>query len=367
MKAKLTILIGLFLSSHTSILFAYPGESIVRDANGDYIITYWNGANMMHSKFYPATKIVPRANSSFNLSAKDLIIYRYTISNGATAKQPITSVNIKNISRIYGSKAMIPITSQTTPQEAVAAVQSMSAPLTKPNKWDGAADQDPSNALAMQAGWFFSTADDVSVLGIGVMPGDSVRGFGFSSFDLPGIGNVQLQGEVKEHGVYEDEGPDPAESSIIPELERLEQRDFIARPVAEPLIAVPVPFVAYILLDRIRIHVATWPDRQLLDPTFAAQLDRYLAAATDAYRLNNNKVGKEHIESVRKLLEHEHRFLDHDDEDNEDTPEHKHATRNTIDRLAARVLDFDLRYVLKRMEREHEHEDSDRRKEQERK
>jgi hypothetical protein len=53
--------------------------------------------------------------------------------------------------------------------------------------------------------------------------------------------------------------------------------------------------------------------------------------------------------------------LDHDDEDNEDTAEHKAATRLTIDRLAARVLDFDLRYVLKRTE--HEHEEGDRKKE----
>jgi DNA-binding FrmR family transcriptional regulator len=52
------------------------------------------------------------------------------------------------------------------------------------------------------------------------------------------------------------------------------------------------------------------------------------------------------------LLEHEHKYLDHDDEDNDDMAEQKAATRLTIDRLAARVLDFDLRYVLKRTEPE---------------
>ena len=66
---------------------------------------------------------------------------------------------------------------------------------------------------------------------------------------------------------------------------------------------------------------------------------------------------------MRKLLDREHKYLDHDDEDNDDTAEHKAATRLTIDRLAARVLDFDLRYVLKRTEHEHEHEEGDRRKE----
>jgi hypothetical protein len=94
-----------------------------------------------------------------------------------------------------------------------------------------------------------------------------------------------------------------------------------------------------------------------------------MVAAANAYRNNQPKVGREQIESLRKMLDREHKYLDHDDEDNEDTPEHKHATRLTIDRLAARVLDFDLRYVLKRTERGHEHEhgDGDRRKEQGRK
>jgi hypothetical protein len=115
-------------------------------------------------------------------------------------------------------------------------------------------------------------------------------------------------------------------------------------------IAVPVPFDAAVLLDRIRFHVATWPGKQLLDPAFAAQLDSYMVAAVDAYRLNNTKAGKEHIMTVRRMLAKEHHHLDHDDEDTDDTDEHKAATRLAIDRVAARVLDFDLRYVLKRME-----------------
>jgi hypothetical protein len=87
-----------------------------------------------------------------------------------------------------------------------------------------------------------------------------------------------------------------------------------------------------------------------------------MVAAANAYRLNNSRAGKENIDSVRSLLAHEHNFLDHDDEDNDDTAEHKAATHLTIDRLAARALDFDLRYVLKRSEKEHDHDEGDRKK-----
>jgi hypothetical protein len=157
---------------------------------------------------------------------------------------------------------------------------------------------------------------------------------------------------------FPDDGPDES-SAIFAQLDQLRKNDFIVRNAVVPTIAVPNPFDAAALLDRIRAQVDTWPSKQLLDTAFAAKLDSNLVAAANAYRLNNSKAGKEQIESVRKLLNHEHNYLDHDDEDNDDTPEHKTATRLTIDRLAARVLDFDLRYVLKRMEKEHEHDHDD--------
>ncbi len=354
MGAKPAILIGLFLASQASILFAYPGENIVRDANGDYIITYWNGANLRQVKFVPATKIAPAVQSKLQLSDAKLITYRYTISNGRNARQPITSIRIGGITRVYGNKPMIPITSDMTPQAAVAAVESLSAPITKPDKWEGSANEDPKNNSALQVSWYFSTEDYPNETRIGVMPENKQQGFGFASFDLPGIGSMQLQGDTPIQASYGDEGPDPEESAIVPQLDQIHQNDFIARPIAAPLIAVPVPFDAAILLDRIRNHVATWPGRQLANPAFAAQLDRYLAAAADAYRLNQPKAGKEQIETLRKMLAKEHRYLDYDDEDHDDDEEHKTATRFSIDRLAARVLDFDLRYVLKRSSKEKE-------------
>ncbi len=136
------------------------------------------------------------------------------------------------------------------------------------------------------------------------------------------------------------------------EFDLIEQNDFVPRNAAIPTIAVPVSFDAAVLIDNIRAEMLTWPGKKLLDPVYATQLERYLVAAADAYRLNNTKAGKEHIETVRKLLAKEHHNLDHDDEDNDDIEERRAVTRFSIDRLAARVLDFDLRYVLKRMERE---------------
>lgn len=350
MKAQLSIITMLALFLQTQLAFAYPGESIVRDANGDYVVTYWNGANLMQTTFSPATKIEPKVKSRLHLSPTNLITYRYAISNGGGAKQPITSVRIGNITGMYGSQTIPPISSIATPEAAIAAVRRMSTALVIPNKWVGAAHEDPFNSSTFQAGWHFSSEQLPNEKWTGIMPGSEISGFGYSSFDLPGIWEMRMKGEVENHGVYEDEGPDPHESEIVSQLEQIEKNDFVLRNVASPSISIPVPFDAAVLLDRIRTHVATWPGKQLLDPAFAAQLDRYMVAAAEAYRLNNTKAGRENIMTARRMLAKEHHNLDHDDDD--DTEEHKTASRLTIDRLAARVLDFDLRYVLKRTGKE---------------
>lgn len=278
-------------------------------------------------------------------------MYRYTVSNGAMAKQPIVGIWIENIvNPLIGERAE----NLDAPVDVLKVIDAANKAATPaPSGWYGDIIRSKHRvAWSPNVGTTFS--------GGGIQQGQTMSGFRFASLDLPGVGEARLEGTGAMFS-YPDEGP-ADDSSVLAELERMRDNDFVARPAAVPTIAVPVPFDAAVLLDRIRAQVTSWPSKQLLDLAFTAQLDRYLAAAANAYRLNQPKAGKENIDAVRKLLAHEHQNLDHDEDDSEDTAEHKAATRLTIDRLAARVLDFDLRYVLKRMEREHEHE-GDHRKE----
>jgi hypothetical protein len=339
-----------------------PGESIDFDPRtGDYMINYmgWSADGtpvMQHVRFVPATKIEPTVKSRFALGRDGAITYSYSIVSGAKSRQPLTSMVFDPVSSIKASMSL-PKTWKEHDRKLMRAVSTASkSALLTPSGWDG--DINPSDVGGHRISWIFLnlvTNND------GLQPGQSQGGFGFASLDLPGMGVAELDGNSPTIG-FPDEGPD---GEISNQHQKLLQNDFVTRPAVIPTITDPNPFDAAVLLDSIRTQVATWPSKKLLDPAFAAQLDRYMAAAADAYRHNQPKAGKEHIESLRKLLEHEHRFLDHDDEDNDDTAEHKTATRLTIDRLAARVLDFDLRYVLKRMEKEHEHEhdEGDHRKE----
>ena len=347
-----------FVISATFALQVYgaPGESIVLDPNtGDYQITYLGTGSPGNKKnkplrkttFVPATKINPAIDSSFKWRGADAVAYSYRVKNGSTSRQPLDSLFFDPVSDIV-SAVPLPKRNEDVDINTIAQIDKIGRDsLTTPRGWDGSAVTSDDGGL--RVGWVFAKLNTSTK---GLIAGSTQDGFGFFSKDIPGIGIAQLSGYSPILG-YDDEGPS---GEIGDQLNKLTQNDFVTRNVAVPTIVAPVPFDAAVLLDRIRTHVATWSGKQLLDSAYAAQLDRYLAAAANAYRLNQPKVGREQIDSVRRMLDHEHKYLDHDDEDHDDTPEHKAATRMTIDRLAARVLDFDLRYVLKRTEKEHEHD-----------
>jgi len=353
-KSKLYF--GLLAVLVATCVQAYPGESVVLDqVTGNYIITYRSSdpdeKRLMQTEFVPATKIVPTIHSAFRSNEKVGVFYHYSVSNAALAKQGIVGVEIINVlNRIIGIQAK-DFDAPLAVRQAINAANNTAMP--SPAGWhSGFTTINNERESIDKIYWTINHGTGSATDGI--LAGQTLRGFGFASYDLPGVGESRLDGVGAMFG-YPDEGPDD-DSAVLAEIDRLRDNDYISKPVATPSIAVPMPFDAAVLLDRIRAHVSTWPSQQLVDSAYAIQLDRRLVAAADAYRLNNAKVGKEHIEAIRKMLEKEHHYLDKEDADDEDTEEHKRAVRFTIDRLAARVLDFDLKYVLKRMKKNEEHE-----------
>ena len=337
-----------------------PGESIVRDPNtDDYIITYANAVGRLkQSRFVPSTKIDPTLSSKFE-NQRGLIRYRYAIKNGSGSKQPLIGLTFDPVSNLW-TRTALPKTGQeqtqayiqnaTNPTQLMQMVVDNTRIVETPTGWS--CDVMPAGEAEWAGYRIACSFDDLDEnKRNGLQAGNTISGFGFYSMDLPGVGAAQLEGFGDMGPGFVDEGPD---GEISDQLEVIQKNDYVSRNAAVPTIAVPTPFDAAVVLDRVRSHVATWSGKQLLDPAFAAQLDRYMVAAAEAYRLNNTKAGRENVQTMRKLLAKEHHNLDRDAEDDDDSEERKAVTRLSIDRLAARVLDFDLRYVLKRMEREHE-------------
>jgi hypothetical protein len=331
--------------------FAHAQGGIVfNPATGSYTITYRGDGDMSETTYIPANQIAPSVQSMFRLMENKAVSYRYTVANGATAKLSIEIIYIDGVPNLLLGE-ISPVENESM-AEVDARFASINRAMSSPLNWMKSIYRDQ---LPHPPRIVWLSEDDKG--NPGILPGGRVSGFGFASLDLPGI--LQIKLEASGSGiVYADEGP-AEDDPITQQIDQLRDNDFIAKPAAVPFIAVPAPFDAAVLLDRIRTHVATWQDKQLVDPAFAAQIDRYMVAAANAYRLNQAKAGKEHIETLREMLKREHKDLDHDDDENENgkrgekNDDHRAATqRILIERLAARILDFDLKYVLKRTERE---------------
>ena len=331
--------------------YAANGESIVLNpTTGDYLITYYGVGNpgdkrkkrdktdkiLRQTIFIPATKIVPIVSSSFKLREKGEIVYSYRITNGQNSKQPLDMIIFDPVSDIVSSLPL-PKRHQDVDLKTIAQIDASGVTaLSSPDKWTGRATT--SHEGGLRIGWTYYDSSDATD---GLATGKKQAGFGFTSTDIPGIGIAQLYGRSSVLG-FVDQGPS---GEISDQLEILTKNDFVPRNAAVPTIFVPTPFNASVLLGRIQSHVHTWIASGLLDVSFSSQLDRYFQAAIDAYSHSQPKVAKEHIQTLRKMLKNEHEGIDH--EEDEEKNERKSA-RVSIDRLAARVLDFDLKYVLKR-------------------
>ena len=341
----------LFLTMIASFnTYGAPGESIILNpTTGDYLITYYGTGNpgdkknkiLRQSIFVPATKIVPVVNSSFKLREKGEVAYSYRTINGHKSRQPLAMIILDPVTDIVSSLPL-PKRHQDVDLNTIAQIDASGVTaLSSPDNWTGRTTTSRKGGLRIS--WSYYDSSDATE---GLAVGKTQTGFGFFSKDIPGIWIAQLYGRSSVLG-FVDQGPS---GEISDQLETLTKNDYVSRNAAVPTIAVPTPFNASVLLGRIQSHVHTWIASGLLDATFSSQLDRYFQAAIDAYSRNQPKVGKEHIETLRKMLKREHEGIDHDEDEKAEEKNERKSARVTIDRLAARILDFDLKYVLKRME-----------------
>jgi hypothetical protein len=349
MKTSNKLIAGFVAMAISYYAQAYPGEGIVLDpTTGNYTITYRgdpNSTELSQTIFVPATKIEPTIHSSFRMGEKGAIVYRYTVSNGVAAKQTILGFRLDQIINPVVGELPFPHGSFTQAEED-AYDAALKAAITSPANWNGNIIRLPSDNLDRIA-WRPKPGVPQTV---GIQAGRTLTGFGFSSLDLPSMGLSQTDCLSDVFG-FPDEGP-VDDSDVLDELNRLRDNDFITRPAAVPMIAVPAPFDAAVLLDRIQTQMHTWIGMKLLDATFSTQLDRSFQSAISAYRLNQPKVGKKQIQAMREMLKKEHADADREDDNDERSEKGDHDDKNKpilIDKLAARILDFDLKYVTKRM------------------
>ncbi len=302
-------------------------EAIVLDpSTRNYIISYRGfdldtGAEPWRRVvFVPATKIDPVAKSRFKLTNQGLVAYHYKIKNASTSQQALS-----------GFRALVSQANRTS--QAV------------PQGWRGSVVPD-RNTANMRLNWSYSRQQ----AGDGLRPGASQSGFWVESSDLPGVGMLRLRGAAPTLA-FPDEGPDQELSDKLDELSSPDN-DSVPHLAAVPRIPNPTSFNAVVVLGGVQKHVKDdMASMQLIDPALLALVDRGLTQAIAAAQGGNTPSLLHEIKSLRKLLKQEHADVDKDDDDRDDDDKSKTA-KLQIDKLAARVLDFDLKYVERRVKGE---------------
>ncbi|MDD5058099.1 MAG: hypothetical protein PHQ60_09515 [Sideroxydans sp.] len=360
--SKIIVASVLALSSAQSLAALRPGEGVVRDpVTGNYTAQFWlkdgEDGQMITAQLKTATKTEPTILSKNKLIENWIIRYTYTLSNGSKAKQPIEDVMFRGLP----PKANILNSLVITGSDNSNLIEFFESSLAVPNnQWYGSGARHQEELII---GWHYS-ADSFDPQ-LGLQPGASLKGFGFNSIDLPGVWIAQIVGNVGYHHfqpLYEND------SDVDELMSEIEYNDFVPRNVAAPMISVSAPFDPAIVMENIRTHVATWPGKQLAEAAFAAQLDLNLQAAANAYRTNQPEAAKGYIEILLDMIRRDHKDIDREDDEDNDGKNDSQKTNTqhlTIDRLAARVLDFDLKYVLKRMRHEGEENDGKKSKDKE--
>jgi len=148
---------------------------------------------------------------------------------------------------------------------------------------------------------------------------------------------------------FPDEGP---KKEIADQLDLLTDpiKNSVHKIASVPRISVPSPYDATTVLTNIQKHLdQDLVTMKLVEPALAAELDRRLETAIAAAKSGNGAALKADLKEVRKILKRECQDLDKDDDGDRDDDGKAKKSKPRVDKLAARVLDFDLEYVEKRV------------------
>lgn len=303
------------------IIFQQGQERIVQDSRtSEYVIEYiGNDGTLKTVRWTPATNIQVTVRSRFKQSG-DRINYSYAINNHKNSLQPVLGFRVL----IKGS---------------------MEKDLLAPKNWNASVVKNYDDPTA--GVWVSWTPNRTEY---SLTPGESLSGLDMVNTELPGAGMALARGLMSVL-TYPDEGPSGALIEFMEDGGFLKKAsEGVSRLAAVPRIPNPAPFNAVVVLGGIQKHAKDdMAAMQLIDPALLALIDRGLTQAIAAAQGGNTPSLLHEIKSLRKLLKQEYANVDMDDDGDRDGDDKEKKVKPLIDKLAARVLDFDLKYVEKRV------------------
>ena len=341
------------------------------DRSGLWVYTLFNPSDLSRSKevrYTPRTLIEPLVKSSVRWD-KNLFEYRYRITNGAGARQPVSSVSVRAPKWDAEAIKHAPLRPGLTgPEIQVIARAEVKAEedfvvktLYSPNQWKPFLNLNRPTRVVF--GWLanYEIINNGKTT-VGIAPRTTQGGFSVLRTELPGATWMELQGDTPD--IYE-AATLPRSGAVADQVAQVLAEDFVFVAAIVSAIVVPKPYDGAELARRIKAHVATWPESGLMDATrfavIAPKFDELIQAAAGT---DTKLTKKAAIEILVEAFKH-HPGMNHvNTADDEDAHDSKSATRKIISpqgaltevnetsvpfhRVAARALVFDLMYLLAR-------------------
>lgn len=365
----LRIFVVLAVAIGPTVTNAQTDKDTVRwdDRAGQWVYTLYNPSDLSRYKaerYTPRTLIEPQVNSSVRWE-KDLYEYRYRVRNGAQARQSISEISVRAPKWDAAGVERKPLAPDLTSSQIIAISRAERAAekvfvaktLYSPHRWKPFLNVNSPTRVGF--GWLADLQKDYN----GIAPRSSQGNFSVLRPELPGAGWMQMQGDT----------PDIYNAAILPQSGALAEQvaevlanDSVWVPVILPAIVVPKPYDAAELSRRLKAHVSTWPESGLMDAAVWTALTPKLDALTAALGAKDNKAARAAAQAVLAQVRSHHAGVeeargDEDDEANDSKAAERQVltvrgalekiseTMPPLNRVAARALAFDVRYLLERM------------------
>ena len=293
--------------------------------------------------------------------------YRYRVTNHRDAKQEVDTFRIWGIPLVY-AVPNLPLVTANAKTDPEAEDKQRWAQLKAKSIFERSIVKAPKGwSAGLRVDEKIGHTSFVWTPGLkesdpnGIPPGHKQDGFVVYRPELPGVARAKLTGATDEPWGLDGLPETPFWTAKV---EEIQDRDYVLVPVLAPVISIPEPYSGAELARRIRSHVQTWVKYGHVNADVLVRLNRQFDVLIPALELNNKQGARAAVQAIRKELADRHPGLDdariEEDDDSFDAPALARslgrevvAAASPVDRVAARALAFDLRYLLKRLDSAH--------------
>jgi hypothetical protein len=308
--------------------------------------------------------ISPAIQSTVSGQTPGTWTYRYKITNRRDAKQLVDTFRIWGIPLIYKVPNLPEVTASAFKDPELEDKQQWAQLTAKrnfeksilkaPGGWTAALrvdEQVGQTSLVWTPGLKDSDPDGIAI-------GRSQDGFMVLRPELPGVARAKLTGSTEEPWGLDHLPETPFWNHKIQEIQ---SRDYVLVPVLAPVIPIPKPYNAAQLARSLKAHTQTWLKHEHVNAEMQNRLNRQFDVLIPALHSGHQRLVAATIDALIQECRHHHptlsdAMIEADDPRHEAEPKPKNSPHAmpgrpaAMDRIAARALIFNLRYIRARLQ-----------------